>query len=234
MTPGSGAVPAVLTRADGTRVWTGAGWQGELVPGTQQLFFATSAGYVTINGYSGSTASIWASDGTAAGTRVLRTIQPALDVLGAPQGYPIYSLTPFGKGACFFGNNDQRTTPPGPPLALWCSDGTPAGTVLVAAVRSGQSLISYQGSLYFLGLSLQRSQTCCNPGWNGIGTVLWKSDGSSGATPLSGPSLDDDIYGAFSPITIANGLMTFTWTPGSKVSGSARTWISDGTEAGTQ
>jgi ELWxxDGT repeat protein len=62
-------------------------------------------------------AELWASDGTEAGTRLVRDLEP-----GPPEGFPSW-LTPLGARLLFEGPGDSGDR------RLWASDGTEAGTV---------------------------------------------------------------------------------------------------------
>src|SRR5262249_26350665 len=99
------------------------------------------------------------SDGTAAGTFMVKDINPGSSY-GFPLGsYPSY-LTDVG-GTLFFAANDSTGR------ELWKSDGTEAGTVLVAP-GSGASLPSHLtaagGTLFFSAFDPVH------------GTELWQSD----------------------------------------------------------
>ena len=86
---------------------------------------------------------LWKSDGTAAGTVLVK------DILGGSSGsFPSY-LTNV-NGTLFFGANDGSHG-----NELWKSDGTAAGTVMVKDIRAGGSasdpweLTNVNGALSF-------------------------------------------------------------------------------------
>src|SRR6185503_19760034 len=79
---------------------------------------------------------LWKSDGTDAGTVLVKDIRPGL-LTSAPD-----QLTAMG-GALYFTANDNING-----VALWKSDGTDAGTVLVK--KMAPTLLTAMGSkLYF-------------------------------------------------------------------------------------
>ncbi len=137
----SGISPPALTNVNGT------------------LFFAADDG---VNGV-----ELWKSDGTAAGTRMVKNINPSGDSF--PQ-----ALTK-GNGVVYFAADDGTHG-----LELWRSDGSDLGTFLVrdinatvpGASSSLVNLTNVGGTLFFAaddGVS---------------GTELWKSDGTSGGTQM--------------------------------------------------
>jgi ELWxxDGT repeat protein len=125
--------------------------------------------------FSGSTetygAEPWVSDGTAAGTRLLRDISPG------PASAYASSFTRVG-GLAFFQAEDHRGE------ELWVTDGTPEGTRLVRDLTPGPASaiisckIAYQGSLIF------SAQAPSAPN-----ATLWITDGTdAGTRPLLAPA----------------------------------------------
>ena len=111
---------------------------------------------------------MWKSDGTAAGTVLVKDIRP-----GSTGSFPRY-LTAVGN-TLFFQANDGVSG-----YELWKSDGTAAGTVLVKDIRPGyyrsnpRNLTVVGNTLFFTA----------NDGVNG--EELWKSDGTAAGTVLVG------------------------------------------------
>jgi ELWxxDGT repeat protein len=109
---------------------------------------------------------LWKSDGTTAGTVMVKDINP-----GSVSSNPSYLANV--NGTLFFSANDGTHG-----VELWKSDGTTAGTVLVKDIDPGSAgsapswLTSANGSLYF----------AANDGSHG--TELWKSDGTTAGTVL--------------------------------------------------
>jgi ELWxxDGT repeat protein len=171
---------------------------------------------------------LWKSDGTAAGTPLVKDVAPGgyIDVYGRfnPNSSDITNLTNV-NGTVFF------TTGQG----LWKSDGTEAGTSLVASV-SARNLTNVNGTVFFAG---------CD---DTFGWELWKSDGTA-----AGTTLVKDIYpgqsryyyyyygyyrqtryvtnsSAPGNLTNVNGTLFFTADDGTE---GQELWKSDGTAAGT-
>src|SRR6476646_6681901 len=116
---------------------------------------------------------LWKSDGTSAGTTLVRDISPG-------PGYgvdPDVHLTRVRDTLLFPANDDVH----GP--ELWRSDGTEAGTGLVKDIHPGSAgsistyafnrgTLAHRGRLFFTA-------------WDGVhGFELWRSDGTSAGTRL--------------------------------------------------
>ena len=194
---------------------------------------------------------LWKSDGTDAGTVLIKQINPppygALD----PQSFTDVN------GTAFFWNGYQ----------LWKSDGTPDGTTIVPGVPAGAgSLVPFAGKAYFLvqgpgsysytrawslwetdGASCTEVQalgqtdtgTATAPVnlngtlYFGVGFKLWRSDGTAAGTSVVKDFTNDSA--AFdSPLTNVGGTLWFSVTD-SQINGqsSSQLWKSDGTAAGT-
>src|SRR5262245_57028887 len=155
---------------------------------------------------------LWKSDGTGAGTTLVKDINPA-----SASSYP-GSLTNV-NGTLFFSANDGNHG-----VELWKSDGTESGTVLVKDNNASGSygggsipsnLTNVNGTLFF---------TAYDPATGGWG--LWKSNGTAAGTVV--------VRGGYSSspgsLTSVNGTLFFNamhdGTTGSEL------WKSDGTAAG--
>lgn len=156
---------------------------------------------------------LWKSDGTEAGTVVVRDLTPgttgtSFDNLVAVNNTLFFTATVGTLGR-----------------ELWKSDGTDAGTVLVKDIAAGSggssptSLCNVNGTLFFAASSGTAS-----------GVELWKSDGTDAGTVMV-----RDIHPTTSSspnlITAAGNFAYFVAT-GSIAAGTA-IWRSDGTETGT-
>ncbi len=182
---GSGSsIPDLLTNVNGT------------------LFFTATDG---VNG-----TELWKSDGTAAGTIMVKDITTANNNnLNKP-----LSLTNV-NGTLFFTGFTVATA-----YELWKSDGTEAGTVLVKDIEPGAGtpgglpnlLVNSNGTLFFIDQL----------------NDLWKSDGTESGTVM---------VKAFSSITQLTNVSNL---PGNAVfyaptspTVNSELWITDGTSAGT-
>jgi ELWxxDGT repeat protein len=144
----------------------------------QTLFFTANDG---VNG-----AELWKSDGTEAGTVLVKDIVPGPDSSNVTEIVNV-------NGTAFFRASHPDTGP-----ELWKSDGTEAGTVLVKDITPGPAgsspsgLISVGGTLFFAAFR------------SGIGTELWQSDGTEGGTVLVKNAPPDSA-----PLIAVNGVLFF-------------------------
>jgi len=154
--------------------------------------------------WSGTSVQLWKTDGTAAGTVLLRDhfvdrgFLPGFQRMG---------------GFWYFIADDGVNG-----IELWRTDGTTGGTSLVADTSAGAADTTFRGlvasgpTIYFLATS-------------GIHDGLWRSDGTAAGTTL----VKDGIAGA-QLLGGSNGAVFFAWNDG--VHGS-EPWRSDGTLAST-
>jgi ELWxxDGT repeat protein len=159
---------------------------------------------------------LWRSDGTEAGTVMVKNIHPY------DSAYPEY-LTKVNDTLFF------AAIEPGTGRNLWKSDGTEGNTVLVKDILPGPigsplgHFTNVNGSLFFLA----------NNGTNG--DELWKSDGTDAGTVM----VKDIVPGTGSSLpnylTDVNGTLFFEACtgPGGALNDDCELWKSDGTEAGT-
>ncbi|HUT10052.1 MAG TPA: ELWxxDGT repeat protein, partial [Thermoguttaceae bacterium] len=168
---------------------------------------------------------LWKSDGTAAGTVMVKDIFPGTD--SSPYGeYPNASnpgkLTAVDGTLLFLAQDEAHGA------ELWKSDGTAAGTVMVKDIRSGTDhaftsnspVIAVDGTLFF----------AANDGVHG--DELWKSDGTSAGTVLVKDIQpgSEGILSQYAGFTDVDGTLFFSATDGSA---GRELWKSDGTAAGT-
>jgi ELWxxDGT repeat protein len=120
---------------------------------------------------------LWKTDGTAAGTTLVKDIYPGGHTYGeysyinssSPDGFTTVGTT------LFFSAGDETHG-----RELWKSDGTAAGTRLVTDIRAGDdsALGSYNADLEAIGSTVFFAATGTN------GKELWRSDGTAAGTTL--------------------------------------------------
>ena len=180
--------------------------------GRNVLFTATDA---TL-GY-----ELWTTDGTSAGTRLVKDIHPGQQ-WSAPVG-----LIPF-RGQAFFAADDSFVSNPDGTVTfdreLFVTDGTEAGTVRLIDINPGPR----PSIPLFLNRFARQFLFRADDGAHG--TELWTSDGTAPGTRML---LDINQRGASQPmhLTVAGTRAFFNADDG--VAG-AEPWVTDGTAAGTQ
>ncbi len=154
----------------------------------------------------GSGRGLWATDGTAPGTRRVRG------------GGGTHDLVPFGGKVWFVADDGAGD-------ALWSSDGTETGTLEIAqlafgGVASRGRNLTVAGSRLFLVVDNDL-----------LGTELWKSDGTAAGTrpvkdirPGPGGSYPQSL-------TAVDGFLVFAADDGTS---GLEPWVSDGTPRGTR
>jgi ELWxxDGT repeat protein len=169
---------------------------------------------------------LWKSDGTAAGTVMVKDIATGHDVNNNNNAYesdPAY-LTNVNGTLFFAARDDNATVAHG--NELWKSDGTAAGTTMVADIVSGSGssfpigLTNVSGSLFFFAYT---------PASN---YQLWKSDGTAAGTVMVktiNPTGSAYVTGITAPVNV-NGVLYFAADDG--VHGT-ELWRSDRSAAGT-
>ena len=191
-----GQAPAYLVRdinADVPRVPVYERWESL---GVGSLFY--------FSGNDGSHGNeIWRSDGTPAGTFLLKDLQP-----GALSSWP--SIFTRSNGLLFFSVRQ----------ALWKSDGTPEGTSPVegAPIPEVAPMIDLGGELLYFA--------------NGSGGVheIWGTDGTPAGTHLvAGAAQGFYSYSAPRVLAAGNGQALFVVGTGVGL----EPWVTDGTGAGT-
>jgi ELWxxDGT repeat protein len=163
-----------LWKSDGTTAGTTLVkdiWPGVVSSGPNYLTSVSGILYFSalVAGTGGIGVELWKSDGTAAGTTLVKDINP-----GAGSSSPAF-LTEVG-GTLYFSALDTSING----IELWKSDGTTDGTTLVKNINptdfassSPTDLTNVGGTLYF----------SANNGTNGI--EVWKSDGTTAGTILT-------------------------------------------------
>jgi len=159
---------------------------------------------------------LWRSDGTAAGTHLLK------DIAEGSRGSAPSGLVSVGQTFYFVANSDTGAD-------LWRSDGTAEGTHLVRDFNPGSSVSAYTNLVGVGGSLLFGAYE------DATGFELWRSDGTSAGTSLvkdiaPGAAHGLDLFGAI--LVEASGMVYFTASssPGSNFT---VLWKTDGTAAGT-
>lgn len=163
------------------------------------------------------TLELWRSDGSAPGTIRLRVLFPPPATWPQPRDFRYLKPAAMG-GALYFTSLDEATG-----VALWRTDGTVAGTRIVADSSAGfeglsGTVVASGGAVYF---TASRPDT---------GSELWRSDGTAAGTRL----VRDIAPGTASPtigsMADVGGRLFFTaYLP----EHGFEPWSTDGTSAGT-
>lgn len=209
------------TADNGYELWKSNGTESgtllvaDLVPGSQQAnisgrtITAFNGGVVfrrlDISGATGS--ELWKSDGTAAGTMMVKDINPGTGH-AVPDGISVMG------GYVYFSANDGALG-----TELWRSDGTSAGTELVKDIwegpDAGASPIEYSG-IVSNGVNAYFFATAPND-VSGDATEIWRTDGTAAGTVQIGvPGLNSQSFcdNCGSPAILIAGNHVFfrTWT----------------------
>lgn len=157
---------------------------------------------------------LWMSDGTAAGTQLLKDINP-----GSAESYPMYP-TVLGHKLIFSAYNAANGN------EVWITDGTTAGTQMIKDIYAGtdgsepNNFTVFNNKVYF----------AAHNGANG--NELWASDGTTAGTQMVKdicPGPDNAGPGNF---TVFNNKLYFCG--GAMSPQGYELWATDGTAAGTQ
>jgi ELWxxDGT repeat protein len=149
---------------------------------------------------------LWRSDGTEAGTVLVKRI--------VSFGWPADV-----NGTLYFAGGGSDAT--GFHAGLWRSDGTPAGTTIVSEspdLGLLHHLTNISGTLYFISDTV--------PSGSAVDSELWRSDGTQAGTTMVKDFNHPGGTTSPSDLTDVNGILYFLASDG-------ELWRSDGTEAGT-
>jgi ELWxxDGT repeat protein len=217
------ATANVLIRTTGTSASTFSlksfpahvGWMADA---GDELVFAANNG---VKGY-----ELWKSNGTAAGTVLLR------DIWTGANSSLIASAQPGGKAAVtlngiayFLANAGGDTN-----MELWRTDGTAAGTRMVKNDESGRPfnpinrLAVANNMVYVMTLDYSEEEDLNSHG-------VWKSDGTAAGTTMIKRIPFGPVYGE-PEITMYSGASRLYFILHSSMA-ETFLWTSDGTEAGT-
>ncbi|HYO24911.1 MAG TPA: hypothetical protein VEQ85_08170 [Lacipirellulaceae bacterium] len=187
-----------------------------LLGSTSSHFFYAGTAYLTsLSVTDANVTALWISDGTLAGTRVLRKDIHGLAALG------------MIDDVLYFWADDSQTGP-----ELWRSDGTEAGTHLVKDIRLG-GLGAFEPSFLRGPRSVVMDDILYFVANDGLhGYEFWRSDGTTDGTYMVKdlePGPIDGIERAEGILASVNGRIVI----GGSLHGDGTLWVSDGTEAGT-
>ena len=177
------------------------------------LYFSATDGF-SFDGEDGHGYELWKSDGTAAGTTIVKDINQ----ISAGGSYPRW-MNVVGSSLFFSASDSDHGT------RLWKSNGTSSGTVLVSPSQSGLSgsnpnfLSNVNGTLYFFADASNDAQK-----------ELWKSSGIATGTVRVKvfDSLQENSLPGF-PVALGNKLLFAV--PDTRTG--QELWVSDGTASGT-
>lgn len=165
---------------------------------------------------------LWMSDGTTEGTQMVRDIFTGTGGDDEPNSSFPGLFVAKGDELFFVAENDEVGA------ELWKSDGTEAGTVLVADINTGEaSAFTNTSQMVVLDELLLFT---ANDGESGL--ELWSSDGTEVGTQIVediNPGEDSGLT-EFSSLTVLDGQLYFSADDGTT---GAELWMSDGTESGT-
>ena len=199
-----------------------------VVGGVGDLTVAGGMLYFTSPDASQQGEDLYATDGTARGTTLLKDF-----VNPSASDYLLSSFTAVGS-RLFFGFDDPVRGP-----SLWVSDGSPAGTTFVKAFAEPSS--TGAGGLADVGPPVLTTTaagtrlffTTAPSGPGATGNELWVSDGTAAGTTLLA-DIDPANAGPYADITgqvaALNGRLFFT---NDDPAHGVELWQSDGTAAGT-
>ncbi len=204
---GGGSIPG------GDSGYGGAGAGGDIGGGYTFLLFSGN------NGIDG--VELWSTDGTAAGTTMVKDIYPGGTT--PPNGSWPWNYVSHGGRVYFRADNGIDG------YELWSSDGTAAGTALVKDIYPGSALLpnsSWPGNLTSFGSRFYFSAK------DSRGVELWSSDGTAGGTTLVADiDTSGSGTGSSSPYGITPLGSRFYF--GAFDARGTEFWASDGTAAGT-
>ena len=173
---------------------------------------------------------LWASDGTAAGTHLVKDIYPGSSPIVLPSpGFPAAPTTPSSSDPSWLTDVNGKLYFTANGGVLWTSDGTTAGTHPPTATPTDfpQDLTASGGKLYFLAGQVPGAQS------------LWVLDPATGATtrlvilgtpPGTSMFPEPTLPGSSAPLLAAGGKVYFVnYDPAH----GRELWVSDGTVKGT-
>jgi len=223
------------TAAEGRELWKTDGTPGgtslvkDIVPGAtgstnqgnSEIF--SNGSYLLFAANSAATGiELWKSDGTNAGTVLLKEINAGA-ASSSPNGFYAYN------GVVLFYATDAATG-----AELWKTDGTTGGTSLLKDINVGAGSSSVSGLPIGYGSYLVFNSKAYFVANSGTGPALWVTDGTTVGTVLI---KDPAVGGAFGAVLLADAVTLnskFIFPVYSLLGNRNELWESDGTAGGTQ
>ncbi|MBK7001377.1 MAG: DUF4347 domain-containing protein [Rhodoferax sp.] len=188
------------------------GWNQTLEANTRYLFATTD---------STSGNELWISDGTTAGTKLLKDIYPGTSG-SIPNGFFSFGQGNWpGSGKVMFQANDGTNG-----QELWITDGTTAGTQMLVGINQGFNKSSPTG---FTAIGNGKVIFQADNGTEG--TELWVTDGTAAGT-MRIENINTGSSSSFPSgfTSLGNGQAVFYANDSST---GQELWVTDGTAAGT-
>ena len=161
---------------------------------------------------------LWRSDGTEAGTQMIKDINPGVEDAFDPNYLRMIS----GDGGLFFIANDGAHG-----FELWQSDGSEAGTALVKDIYPWPGDSNWQ---YYLDWAYSDGTLFFSANDSTHGFELWRSDGTEAGTTLVNDIYPGGNYAYPQNLTVMHGVLFFSADDGTN---GKELWRSDGSEVGT-
>jgi ELWxxDGT repeat protein len=184
--PGRGLVFAAEHPDFGNELWVTDGTAartGLVSDPTGFIDFAGQVYFAADDGVYGS--ELWATDGTGSGTRLVKDIHPG-SAGSAPSDFAVLLVTGIGHRLVFAASDTRATVGSG--RELWISDGTAAGTVLLADLYPGDRLgVPYSSSptgMTKLHCVDGRERLVFTARAAGLGTEIGATDGTAAGTRM--------------------------------------------------
>lgn len=172
---------------------------------------------------------LWRSDGTEAGTYLLKDIRPGSDSpftsIFSDETQALIWVNVVAGGLMYFLADDGAHG-----FELWRTDGTTAGTFLLLDIQPGwASAFGSHDSFSLEGAALG-SSFCFRAANDVSGAELWTTDGTGAGTVLLKDFIPGSGSGFPSGMTELNGRLFLSATP---ILANYELWATDGTAAGT-
>ncbi|MEL6334148.1 MAG: DUF4114 domain-containing protein [Cyanobacteria bacterium J06623_4] len=159
---------------------------------------------------------LWVTDGTTAGTKLLKDINPGAATSG------VRGFADIGNGKLLFGADDGTNG-----RELWVTDGTEEGTVSTTSLFPANNNLSL-----FEFAALGNGQFVFVASDETHGNELWVTDGTSAGTEFLKDINPGSEPGSITDLTaISPGVVVFTANDGTH---GPELWVTDGTSTGTK